>query len=157
VTGCPERSASHAVQATRACLLFLKEMPALRQLAMENKMKIRVGLHTGPCIAGDRLRFVSCFFTLFICYLWLHEGVIGIQNPRYHIFGDTVLIANQMEATAAAGTVHVSDATHSALLGQREFWRDGREFEFSDCGEEDIKGCGTLRSWVVEDGGSSVK
>jgi class 3 adenylate cyclase len=56
-------------------------------------LSMRVGVHTGTLVAG----------------------IVGRKVPRYHIFGDTVVIANLMESTGEPNHVQVSQATAELL------------------------------------------
>ena len=60
---------------------------------VEVPFQIRIGIHTGPVIAG----------------------VIGVNKFIYDVWGDTVNLASRLEAHGLPDRIHVSEATRQAL------------------------------------------
>jgi adenylate cyclase len=73
----------------------LAMLAALEQInaTVEVPFRIRIGIHTGPVIAG----------------------VIGVNKFIYDVWGDTVNLASRLEAHGLPDRIHVSEATRRAL------------------------------------------
>lgn len=72
---------------------FLDEVKTERQAKGLPYFEARIGLHTGPVVAG----------------------VVGVKKFAYDIWGDTVNIAARMEANCEPGKVNISETTHQLV------------------------------------------
>ncbi len=93
VSGCPRRRdpQTNVVNCIEAALAMLRTLP---RVCEDPSVQIRVGVHSGDVVAG----------------------VVGVKDPRYHLFGPNVTKAMQMESHGIPGKVHVSRASVRRLL-----------------------------------------
>jgi adenylate cyclase len=94
VVGVPSPRANHARTATRLALDLVDAAAGLRT-RIPAPFSIRVGLHSGPLMAG----------------------VIGTRRYAYDVWGDTVNIAARIEAASMPNRVLASAATAGMLSG----------------------------------------
>jgi adenylate cyclase len=89
--GLPERNPSHPVDAVMAAFEMVR---AVEELSTEEApWKVRIGLHTGPVIAG----------------------VVGIKKFAFDIWGETVNFSSRMESSSAPNRINISARTHSRV------------------------------------------
>lgn len=90
--GVPTPCADHAQRAVRVGLRMV-DFLAQRNQRSAFKWRLRVGIHSGPVVAG----------------------VIGTRKFAFDIWGDTVNIASRMESCGKVGCVNVSAYTYDLL------------------------------------------
>lgn len=94
--GIPQANTTHALDAVAAAweiFRFMDEVRADKEAGGEQPWELRVGVHTGPLMAG----------------------VIGHKKFAYDIWGDTVNIASRLESGGEAGRINISRATWEAV------------------------------------------
>jgi class 3 adenylate cyclase len=94
--GVPKACADHAQRCVKAGLRMIASMQARNQDSAF-KWNLRVGIHSGPVVAG----------------------VVGKRKFAFDIWGDTVNIASRMESAGEAGKVNVS--AYAYHLIRRDF------------------------------------
>jgi class 3 adenylate cyclase len=100
--GLPDPRADHASAAALLARAMLEEIGRFRS-SDGAPVDLRIGMHTGPAIAG----------------------VIGQRKFSFDVWGTTVNIASRMESLGEPGKVHVSEAVARALAGRFAFVERG--------------------------------
>jgi class 3 adenylate cyclase len=96
VGGVPESNPTHPFEAALAALAMREHVRMTNREREKLHLvpwRLRVGIHTGPVIAG----------------------VVGSSKFSYDIWGDTVNIASRVEAGCQAGTITVSEYTYNLI------------------------------------------
>lgn len=94
VCGLPVARRDHAERACQAALLIHQFVQ--NRLQEGGHFQIRIGLHSGPVIAG----------------------IVGVNKYAFDIWGDTVNTAARMEQHSEAGKINISSATFEQIKGR---------------------------------------
>jgi class 3 adenylate cyclase/sensor domain CHASE-containing protein len=95
VAGVPDPRPDHA-EALAVMALDMQDALARFNAAHDTKLAIRVGINSGPVVAG----------------------VIGTKKFIYDLWGDAVNIASRMESSGLPGRVQITEATRRRLDGK---------------------------------------
>ena len=102
VCGVPEKRADHAAALADMALGIIEHLKQFNQ-TQGTALKIRIGLNTGPVVAG----------------------VIGRSKFIYDLWGDTINIASRMETTGLPNRVQVTEEMQRALAAEFDLQKRG--------------------------------
>jgi class 3 adenylate cyclase/CheY-like chemotaxis protein len=91
--GLPLRNPAHPVDAVLAALEILDFVEEMKASRKGNDWSVRIGIHTGPVIAG----------------------VVGVRKFAFDIWGETVNIASRMESGGTPDRINLSDRTFTRI------------------------------------------
>lgn len=123
VGGLPRPNKTHAADVVKAAFEiqeYIKDLIARKKEHNEPFFEIRIGIHTGPVVAG----------------------IVGVKKFQYDIWGDTVNTASRMESSGEPGKINISETTYEILKADAAY-------TFEPRGKLDVKGKGKMDMYFV--------
>ena len=93
ISGLPNRNPAHPVDTVLSAFEMVHEVTERQHTSSGVHWDLRVGIHTGPVIAG----------------------VVGINKFAFDIWGDTVNFSSRMESTSQPNRINLSERTYSRV------------------------------------------
>ncbi|OMP29982.1 adenylate/guanylate cyclase domain-containing protein [Mangrovimonas sp. DI 80] len=118
-SGLPQGNPDHAINCVRAAFNMV-EFLELRNKNSDIQWNMRIGIHSGPVIAG----------------------VVGKKKFAYDLFGDSVNTASRIETNGQVGKVNISQATYDLLKNEQDL-------VFEPRGKIEAKGKGEMEMYFV--------
>lgn len=122
-SGIPERDQDHARKVALFAIAVSHCVKHVLSPVDGKPIQLRIGIHSGSAASG----------------------VVGVNNPRYCVFGDTINVTARHESSGEAGRVHMSAVTQRILSSEYK-----TEFECIPRGLVEMKGKGSLKTYWLE-------